>query len=83
MHFLICRPWNSCLLQLRLRHECKSKYITKVNEKLTKLQRSQIQKTPFKWLLSLPKKLKIFENLLEELVERWKERSGVFLYKVG
>ncbi|AES60472.2 hypothetical protein MTR_1g050140 [Medicago truncatula] len=63
---------------LRLRHECKSKYITKVNEKLTELQRSEIQKTPFKWLLSLPKKLKISENLLEELVERWDDRSGGF-----
>jgi hypothetical protein len=78
MPFLICSLWNSCLLQLRLRHECKSKYITKVNEKLTELQRSQIQKTPFKWLLSLPKKFKISENLLEELVERWDGRSGGF-----
>jgi hypothetical protein len=58
-------------------------YITKVNEKLTELQRSQIQKTPFKWLLSLPKKFKISENLLEELVERWDGRSGGLLYKVG
>jgi len=29
--------------------------------------------------MSLPKKLKISENLLEELVERWNDRSGGFV----
>jgi len=58
-------------------HECKSNYISKVNEKLSELQSSRILKTPFKWLMKLPKKLKISKYLQEKLVESGMVGVGV------
>ncbi|WJX84617.1 Ulp1 peptidase [Trifolium repens] len=46
---------------------------------MTQAQKARIEATPFKWLMRLPKKLKICGILLDELVKRWNERRGGFL----
>jgi hypothetical protein len=46
---------------------------------MTQAQKCRIEATPFKWLMRLPKKLKICGILLDELVKRWNERRGGFL----
>ncbi|WJX96711.1 Ulp1 peptidase [Trifolium repens] len=46
---------------------------------MTQAQKARIEATPFKWLMRLPKKLKIRGILLDELVKRWNEKRGGFL----
>ncbi|WJX68423.1 Ulp1 peptidase [Trifolium repens] len=46
---------------------------------MTQAQKCRIEATPFKWLMRLPKKLKICGKLLDELVKRRNERRGGFL----
>ncbi|WJX84615.1 hypothetical protein P8452_67171 [Trifolium repens] len=70
---------SNALSKVRVRHECKSSLIFEINKKMTLAQKARIEATPFKWLMRLPKKLKICGILLDELVKRWNERRGGFL----
>ncbi|KAK2401616.1 hypothetical protein QL285_051208 [Trifolium repens] len=70
---------SNALSKVRVRHECKSSLIFEINKKMTQAQKARIEATPFKWLMRLPKKLKIRGILLDELVKRWNEKRGGFL----
>ncbi|WJX83044.1 hypothetical protein P8452_65737 [Trifolium repens] len=70
---------SNALSKVRVRHECKSSLIYEINKNMTQAQKCRIEATPFKWLMRLPKKIKICRILLEELVKRWNERRGGFL----
>ena len=49
-----------------------------MNTMITEEQKSCIQATPFAWMLSLGKTLKMSKTLLRELCFRWVERRGGF-----
>jgi len=53
-------------------------YLGVMNTMITEEQKSCIQATPFAWMLSLGKTLKMSKTLLRELCFRWVERRGGF-----
>jgi hypothetical protein len=48
---------------------------------MTQAQKARIEATPFKWLMRLPKKLKICGILLDELVKRWNHYKKIAIYQ--
>lgn len=63
-----------------MRHECRTHWLEKANERLTKVQKERIGGTPFKHLMSFTENnnFKISGDLLKELALRWDERRGGF-----
>ncbi|KAJ1422481.1 hypothetical protein SESBI_12974 [Sesbania bispinosa] len=64
------------ILRVRLWNACELKFLTKVNNELTTVQRDRIKGTPFGWTVELPVDIQICGPLLLELALRLCERSG-------
>jgi len=78
---LTCEDVNTNViynLQLRLRHRVDTYMIVYVNQKMGAVQRQELERTPFRWMLQLEEPLKICNDLLLELVSRWSVESRSF-----
>ncbi|KAJ1427574.1 hypothetical protein SESBI_09458 [Sesbania bispinosa] len=64
--------------KVQLRNACELKFLTKVNNELTTVQRDRIEGTPFGWTVELPVDIQICGPFLLELALRWCERCGGF-----
>jgi len=65
-------------LQLRLRHRVDTNIIVQVNKKMGDLQRQELEKTPFRWMMHMEEALKISIALILELVSRWNIQTSNF-----
>ncbi|WVY92330.1 hypothetical protein V8G54_037844 [Vigna mungo] len=70
------RPSN----KLFVRHSMKTNFVGGLNAILSEEQKCIILKTPFSWFLELQETLKIGRNILSDLLIRWVDERGGFLF---
>ncbi|XP_014501090.1 uncharacterized protein LOC106761967 isoform X2 [Vigna radiata var. radiata] len=66
--------------KLYVRHSMKTKYVAGLNALLIEEHRCIISKTPFKWFLDLQDNLRIGMNILSDLLTKWIDERGGFLF---
>ncbi|XP_022640749.1 uncharacterized protein LOC111242332 isoform X1 [Vigna radiata var. radiata] len=66
-------------VQLTVRHSVSTKFISSLNKRLSKEQRSLIVGPPFGWFLDLTGNVKVGRKMLSELVFKWVDSSSGFL----
>jgi hypothetical protein len=71
-------PAGNIEVQLRIRHHCIVSKLRDVNKSLSEECKSQLQITPFRWLLNLHCKIEASGRMLEVMVASWNADARAF-----